>query len=279
MDIEKTLFIATTRDRVWELILDPTVMGGAVPGIKSIEVVSPTEYVAVMHQKVSFISAKFKLRTTIVEQRAPEYLCAEGSGEDAAVASSLKQRTEVFLSPTSDGGTELRIKVHVDLLGRLGSFGLTVLKTKADRMWDEFGKNLTASIEGTTNNATVKSGDSILNSDSVQPVSALSPQDKSQNALASDPRLFDVTSGQIPDENFARIQRSEDARVSWWSHALGLLGIKATHTQSIYVEIIQQDRKIKMEWPVERADALLRWLNEYKSSGGPEKFSSVPSSK
>jgi carbon monoxide dehydrogenase subunit G len=147
MEIEKRLTVAAAPAQVWALLLDPQVMAGAVPGMKSIEVISPTEYVAVMHQKISFISAKFKLRTRIVEQRAPEYLCAEGTGEDASVASSLKQRSEVFLMPTADGGTELCIKVSVDLLGRLGTFGLSVMKTKADRLWEEFGANLKARIE------------------------------------------------------------------------------------------------------------------------------------
>jgi hypothetical protein len=58
------------------------------------------------------------------------------------VASSLKQQSEMFLAERADGTTELRIKVKVDVLGRLGSFGLSVMKTKADRMWDEFGQNL-----------------------------------------------------------------------------------------------------------------------------------------
>ena len=139
MEIDKTLVIAAPREQVWALLLDPQVMAGAVPGMKSIEVISPTEYVAEMHQKISFISAKFKLRTRIVEQRPPEYLRAEGTGEDASVASSLKQRSEIYLEPTEDGGTQLRLKVTVDLLGRLGTFGLSVMKTKGrpplGRVW------------------------------------------------------------------------------------------------------------------------------------------------
>jgi carbon monoxide dehydrogenase subunit G len=115
--------------------------------MKSIEVISPTEYVAEMHQKISFISAKFKLKTRIVEQKAPEYMRVEGTGEDASVASSLKQTSEVFLTPAANGGTDLRIKVNVDVLGRLGAFGLSVMKTKADRLWEEFGSNLAARIE------------------------------------------------------------------------------------------------------------------------------------
>jgi hypothetical protein len=40
----------------------------------------------------------------------------EGTGEDASVASSLKQTSEVFLTPAANGGTDLRIKVQVDVL-------------------------------------------------------------------------------------------------------------------------------------------------------------------
>ena len=53
MEIEKTLTVSAPRERVWAMLLDPNVMGGAVPGMKSIEVISPTEYVAVMHQKIA----------------------------------------------------------------------------------------------------------------------------------------------------------------------------------------------------------------------------------
>ncbi|HCN72035.1 MAG TPA: 4-hydroxybenzoyl-CoA reductase, partial [Pusillimonas sp.] len=148
MEIEKKLVVSAPRDKVWAMLMDPHVMTGAVPGMQSIDVISPTEYTALMKVKISFISARFKLHTHIVEQREPEYLRAEGTGEDTSVASSLKQTSEIFLTDTPEGGTELRIKVNVDLLGRLGTFGLSVMKTKADRMWDSFGKNLAAQLEG-----------------------------------------------------------------------------------------------------------------------------------
>ena len=83
MEIEKTLTVSAPPQQVWDLLLNPQIMAGAVPGMKSIDVISPTEYVAEMHQKISFISARFKLKTRIVEQKAPEYMRVEGTGEDA----------------------------------------------------------------------------------------------------------------------------------------------------------------------------------------------------
>lgn len=146
MDIEKTLAIAAPAERVWALLLDPKVMGECVPGMQSIEVISDVEYVSVIQVKIAFVSAKFKLKTTITEQRAPHYLRSEGTGEDTSVASSLKQTSEIFLTDIEGGNTELRMKINVDVLGRLGTFGLNVMKTKADRMWDEFAVKLKARL-------------------------------------------------------------------------------------------------------------------------------------
>lgn len=146
MDIEKTLSIAAPAERVWALLLDPKVMGECVPGMQSIEVISDVEYVSVIQVKIAFVSARFKIKTTITEQRAPHYLRSEGTGEDTSVASSLKQTSDIFLTELPDGNTELRMTISVDVLGRLGTFGLNVMKTKADRMWDEFAVKLQACL-------------------------------------------------------------------------------------------------------------------------------------
>lgn len=276
MEIEKTLTVNAPREKVWALLLDPTVMTGAVPGMQSIDVISPVEYVALMKVKISFISARFKLNTRIVEQRAPEYLKAEGTGEDASVASSLRQTSEVFLTDAPDGGTVLRIKVNVDVLGRLGSFGLSVMKTKADRMWDEFGKNLTArleageapelsSVEGPTHEPE--------SSPSVETVVSGPALESAAVPAAGGP-----SEGQSPDvapahpgvagKNVSGQGVQVDQSAKGW---LGRLfsGGRATAAPEversgrfIRVDIRQTDKMVTVEWPVEAAGQCQEWLND-----------------
>ena len=284
MEIEKTLTVSAPREQVWALLLDPQVMGGAVPGMKSIEVISPTEYVAVMHQKISFISAKFKLRTHIVEQRPPEYLRAEGTGEDASVASSLKQQSEVFLTPTPDGGTELRIKVTVDVLGRLGTFGLSVMKTKADRMWDEFGANLKARLEsggvpaGPSPDASGAKPPAAQSADAprataqvsapaaapTQPLAPPAPPPPANVQPGSNATLAPPPQRVITPETEGS---SVGAEGSWWSRLMGHRPTKTSGPvtivgRSIRVEIRQADKTVAVDWPVEDADACKAWLRE-----------------
>ncbi|MCG2594268.1 SRPBCC family protein [Ramlibacter sp. XY19] len=229
MEIEKTLDIPAPAARVWELLLDPQVMGRTVPGMQSIEVVSPTEYKALMAVKIAFVSAKFKLKTTIVEQRAPHYLRAEGTGEDASVASSLKQQSEMFLGERADGTTELRIKVKVDVLGRLGSFGLSVMKTKADRMWDEFGQNL---------------------------VRELGPKVEAPSAPAPAPAKVEAVVVEAPN--------LQPAAPGWLQRLLAGLSRRRApaNERSIRIEIQREGTTVTVHWPLEAANECAALLKE-----------------
>jgi carbon monoxide dehydrogenase subunit G len=287
VEIEKTLTVAAPPQRVWALLLDPQVMGGCVPGMKSIDVVSDVEYLALMHVKIAFINAKFKLRTTIVEQREPSYLRAEGTGEDASVASSLKQQSEIILTPIVDGGTELRIKVQVDVLGRLGTFGLSVMKTKADRMWDEFGANLMARIDGGAEGAAA--APAVAKARSAAPAVAKAPASRpipeaarpvvhaastaavaSESATAVAPVLADSGAPMpvAPHHTAPRSVRTTEpeSETGWWSRLLGVRNGRsanlASSGRSIRIEVRQLDKTISVDWPLESAEQCRDWLRE-----------------
>ena len=235
MQIEKGMAVAAPAAQVWQMLLDPNVMGGCVPGMQSIEVVSPVEYVSVIAVKIAFISARFKLRTTIVEQRAPHYLRCEGTGEDAGVGSALRQQTELFLEELPDGRTGLRIRVDVDVMGKLGAFGLSVMKTKADRMWEEFGANLVARLEGRA------------------------PATTAPQPAATFPTAAVTTAPSLTTAPAAAAASA--ARGSWWSRLLGRT--PARGPDDIYIEIRRGDSVVTVLWPARQADACGRWLQEH----------------
>lgn len=242
MEIDKTLKLPAPPAQVWALLLDPQAMGACVPGMQSIEVISPDEYAAQMQVKISFISARFQLRTRIVERREPHYLKAEGTGEDASVASSLKQTTEMHLEPAADGGTELRLKVKVDLLGRMGSFGLSVMKTKADRLWDEFGANIAARLG---------------------PAVAVAVAPASSTAAAPPAAPPDLAPA-VPD---IPVAPAKSAGTGWWARMLRAMGVQpagaAPAEPTIVVVVRRPDQTlIRIEWPATRGDDCAQWLRD-----------------
>jgi hypothetical protein len=191
-----------------------------------------------MHVKIAFISAKFKLRAAVVEQRAPDYLRAEGTGEDAAVASSFKQQSEFFLAPGADGGTQVRLKVKADLLGRLGAFGLNVMKNKADRMWDEFAVQLAARI--------ASSGTPAAAADA--PVEIAAPPPDAAPACVPLPAAVQARA----------VAGSFAEAASWWSRLTGRRPADAV----IRIEVSRGDQTVRVEWPLAGARECQDWLRE-----------------
>lgn len=253
MDIEKTLVIPAPAQRVWALLLDPKVMGECVPGMQSIEVISDVEYVSVIQVKIAFVSARFKIKTTITEQRPPHYLRSEGSGEDASVASSLKQTSEIFLTTLPDGSTELRMTISVDVLGRLGTFGLNVMKTKADRMWEEFAVKLQARLSPTAQ--------------ALPPAAvaaAVSTADAETNVAPPAPKLHAATTLALPP---TAIQSS--STTSWWSRLFASPPAPAEHVTGqreltdICIEVRKPDTTITIRWPLQSANECGQWLQQY----------------
>ncbi|HEX5391372.1 MAG TPA: SRPBCC family protein [Burkholderiaceae bacterium] len=245
MEIEKTLLLDAPPARVWALLLDPNAMGACVPGMESIEVISDSEYVAVMKVKISFISARFKLKTRIVERDEPRYLRAEGTGEDTSVASSLKQVSEMWLAERDGGGTELRMKVKVDVLGRMGTFGLGVMKTKADRLWDEFGVNAAARLAV---------GEGVAVPTAVAPVPAQVPAP----VVPAAPAVTQATAP-VPVAAALAVPLAVPAGAtqvptpSLWARLFGA-------RQDIRVEVQRGDTRIVVSWPVQAAPECAAWL-------------------
>lgn len=253
MEIDKTLVLPAPPERVWALLLDPQAMGSCVPGMESVQVLSADEYAAVMKVKVSFVSARFKLRTRIVERDAPRYLRAEGTGEDSAVASSLKQVSEMWLAGSDDGSsTTLRLRVQVDVLGRIGSFGLAAMKTKADRLWEEFGVNLAARLAPAT----------ALPPTAVTPVQAELPDAVPATPVSKPaPTASTLAEGaKAPPADHTRgtlqVERGLSAgpRAGFWQRLF------AGAPEPIRVELHRGDTHLVVSFPVEAADACTAWL-------------------
>ncbi len=266
MEIEKTLVVGAAPARVWALLLDPNVMGGCVPGMQSIEVVSDVEYISHIQVKIAFVSARFRIKTHIVEMRAPNYLRSEGTGEDASVASSLRQSSEIFLTGLADGQTELRMKISVDVLGRLGTFGLSVMKTKADRMWDEFGANLAARLV-------------VPAAIAEEAVPAPDGSAVAQAEVDTDaPARPAVTELPAPDAGAvparlpacpAHSAQNGRAGAGWWSRlfarpqaASGACMERGPLTD-ICIEVRQPNATITVRWPAQHAGECAAWLRDY----------------
>lgn len=147
MEFSQEVVIAAPREKVWDFIWNVEEFARCVPGVTQVEKVDGARYKVRVEQKISFLKASFNLQIEVQEQRPPEYIRTSGEGTDSAIAASLKQRSEVTLDALEGGHTRMRIHSHLDVFGKLGSLGFSVIKNQANRIFADFARNVKAKLE------------------------------------------------------------------------------------------------------------------------------------
>ena len=148
MQISNTIMIDAPIQETWDFLLDASKVAACVPGVENVEKVDEDNYIVDIMAKVGFIKARFKVKLGIVEKNEPTYMRSEGSGDESGMTSSLKTVTELNLKEIGEKQTELSATTDVNVFGKLGTFGHSVIKGKADKMWEEFGDNLKSRLVG-----------------------------------------------------------------------------------------------------------------------------------
>ncbi|WP_346913810.1 SRPBCC domain-containing protein [uncultured Roseibium sp.] len=244
MEIELSSVIGAPIQRLWDTLLDPNTMAKCVPGMQSIEVISDREYLAEVKVKIAFISARFKVRTVVTEMTPPTVLVSESTGEDSSVGSSLKAVSEMALTAVDEARTELRVKVKATVMGRLGTLGLNPMRTKAERMWEEFCRNLEAALEAPVEAVAAPT-------EAVSPVPAGTP-------VASEPAPAPVQA--TPAVDTASVSAPAGLPVKK-KGLFGWLCRTQPSSQEIRVEIRRNGTHVIVHWPADQKDQCLTWLD------------------
>lgn len=147
MEFNQEITVAAPREKVWDFIWQVEEFAACVPGVKDVEKIDDSTYGVRVEQKVSFLKASFQLQVNIEEVRAPEYIRTVGEGKDSKLAASLKQKNEVTLEAVSENETKVRIDSSVDVFGKLGSLGFSVIKNQANKIFAEFARNVKEKVE------------------------------------------------------------------------------------------------------------------------------------
>jgi uncharacterized protein len=155
MKIEDSFRVAAPVDRVWRFITDPVLVGPCLPGCQGIEVTGPNKYRATIRVAVGPIKTTFNVLVELTEADPPRRAASVTRGEEGGKASTLTAQSELRLKALDDGGTEVHYASEVALVGRLGKFGLGIMKKKAKTLGEEFAAAFRARVEGAESGSAV----------------------------------------------------------------------------------------------------------------------------
>ena len=151
MRVEGSFAVAAQRAEVWRTLTDPALMASCIPGCGEIEQLSPTSYRAVVVVAVGPIKANFNLIVEVTREEPPVRVVSVTRGEEGSRASMVKADNVLELAEAADGTTLVSYASEVSVTGRLGKFGLGVMKKKAETLGQQFAQSFRAKIE--TNSA------------------------------------------------------------------------------------------------------------------------------
>lgn len=146
MKIDGSFVIAAPLQPVWDALLDPAVVGPCIPGCSAIEVLSPEEYRASVTLEVGPIKANFTAMVTVTELVPYEKVTSTTKGEEGSRASVLSSVNVLSVQAIDAATTKVQYASDVSVTGRLGKFGLGLMKKKAERVAAEFAANLQARL-------------------------------------------------------------------------------------------------------------------------------------
>lgn len=146
MTFTQECVIAAERARLWGLLMDVPAVGRCVPGLKDVEAVEDKVYRGSLEVKVGPVRVALAGTITIEEQdRAGWRARMRAEANDRRLGGGIRARMDLALLP-EEPGTRLQVATDLAVLGKIGEFGQPVIRAKADRMLDEFARNLARTL-------------------------------------------------------------------------------------------------------------------------------------
>lgn len=144
MHIEGSYTFQAPREAVWDAIMDPEVMGRALPGGEKLERVSETEYLGVMDVRVGPVQGKFNGKIELLEAERPErcVMKVDGRGAPGFISGSGAWQL------AADGdATVMTYSGDVDVGGKIANVGQRLLESSAKSITRQGLESLDAQIQ------------------------------------------------------------------------------------------------------------------------------------
>lgn len=128
MHIEGSYTFQAPRQAVWDAIMDPAVMGAALPGGEKLEKVSDTEYEGVMNVRVGPVQGKFEGKIELADLIPPRSYRMKVSGQGAP--GFVSGEGTLRLEPVAEG-TLLRYAGDVQIGGKIAGVSQRLVESTA----------------------------------------------------------------------------------------------------------------------------------------------------
>ena len=158
MNFEHRCMVPVARETLWAFLMDVPAMSGCVPGVSEVVATDADRFTGRM--KVKFGPIRLTLQGTLtIDERDRANWRAVGKAEanDRRVGGGVRINAELaLLESQGEAGaaavqTELVVTTEARMMGKLGEFGQSVIRKKANKIVAEFAQNVAERFRGAEN--------------------------------------------------------------------------------------------------------------------------------
>jgi carbon monoxide dehydrogenase subunit G len=133
-------------DKVWDALLDPSVLVRTIPGCEKLETTGENAYAMTVTAGVAAITGTYSGTCTLTDLRPGEslVLSAQGAGAPGTIGADVKVR----FGDNGDGTTRLSYDADAVVGGMIGGVGQRMLSSVSKRMAGEFFGNVDGVLNG-----------------------------------------------------------------------------------------------------------------------------------
>jgi carbon monoxide dehydrogenase subunit G len=147
MIIDQRTTIDAPIEHVWAFVTDIPAVSRCVPGVEAFERVDDETFEGALKVKVGPVTVRLQGRITVAATDAEARTSRlEVQATERRINSSVSAMTTLTLVEISATRTVLLIHTEASILGKLGEFGQSVMRRKADQLVAEFARNAAAEV-------------------------------------------------------------------------------------------------------------------------------------
>ena len=142
MKLEQTTKISASRDAIWQILIDIPKAASLIPGVKDVEFKSGQSYTGTMQVGVG--PMKLNLQGELTANPNPEDYAGslEGTAQDRRLGGGIRVIVDAEVKEESAEESELSVSTDIQFIGRIGTLGQPLIRSKSSKMMQDFVKNL-----------------------------------------------------------------------------------------------------------------------------------------
>jgi carbon monoxide dehydrogenase subunit G len=145
--LDQAIIVPLPPEPIWTFMMDVPAMGRCVPGVESIQAQDDDTFLGVLKVRVGPIAVRLEGRVTVTERNADEWRAKmQVDAADRKINGAVNAKAVLQLRPLDHGRTEIGIRTDAAVLGKLGEFGQSIVRRKADQILVEFVDTMARTI-------------------------------------------------------------------------------------------------------------------------------------